>query len=161
MNNTDLKKLINFIEELSWVLKSYKDLEVNELLNEIKLNQEIRNSLVHNKNLSHGYDDKSRLIGILPGLLNDKKLFSLNSDLIEFAESAFEINITRPEKRSRYEIIGLIIMELFESKNTKVLGITDSIQKLANNTRLKNKLRRKKNSSNFSWNKAIREITNQ
>ena len=40
MNNTDLKKLINFIEELSWVLKSYKDLEVNELLNEIKLNQE-------------------------------------------------------------------------------------------------------------------------
>lgn len=161
MKNTEVKKVINFLEELSWVFKSHQNLDINNFFEEIKINQNLRNSIVHNHPYSNDVNDKSRLIGILPGLLNDKKLFSKNSDLVDFAESAFKLNITRPEKRSRYELIGFIIMELYELKNTEILDITDSIQMLTVNTNLKTQLRNKKNSSDFSWNEAIREITNQ
>lgn len=161
MNSNDTKRLFNFLEELSWVFKSHRNLNISEVLEEILLNTKIRNSIVHNPQLNINVNDKNRLIGFLPELLNDKKLFTKNSDLVEFAESAFHISINRSEKRSRYEIIGLIIMEIFELKNSEILDITDSIQTLSNNSNLKTLLRKKKKSSDFSWNNAIREITNQ
>ncbi|MDO5978793.1 hypothetical protein [Flavivirga spongiicola] len=161
MNDNEIKKIFNFLEELSWVFKSHKNVDLNDFLNEIRINQNIRNSIMHGTINESRLSEKDRLIGILPKLLNDKKLFSRNSDLIDFAESTFNISISRPEKRSRYEIIGLVIIEILELKNNRVLDITDAIQSLTSNTKFKTMLKKKKNSPNFSWNEAIREITNQ
>ena len=161
MKNADIKKTINFLEELSWIFKTHKNLNFTEFIEQIKMNQENRNSIIHSSNIKNLSTEKSRLIGILPGLLNDKKLFNKNSDLVDFAESTFKINISRPEKRSRYEIIGLVIMELYSSKNSDLTEITDAIELLLTDNTMKTQLRNRKSSANFSWNDAIREITNQ
>lgn len=161
MNTNELRKILNFLEEMSWVIKSHKNVDLTEFIDEVKVNQEFRNKIIHGSINENRLNEKDRLIGVLPKLLNDKKLFSKNSDLIDFAESTFDIIITRPQKRSRYEIIGLVTMEILELKNNKVLDITDAIQSLTNNTKFKTMLRNKKNTPDFSWNEAIREITNQ
>jgi len=45
-------------------------------------------------------------------------LFKTNNDLSDFAETVLRVSVSRAEKRSKYELIGLIVCE--------VTNLTDS-----------------------------------
>jgi hemerythrin len=68
------------------------------------------------KDKSTYVDKKTELIGILPSILIDEKKFPLNEDLVKLAEYSLNMNILRWNKKSRNEIIGIIISEIATKK---------------------------------------------
>ncbi|WP_277015646.1 hypothetical protein [Flavobacterium lindanitolerans] len=152
-----INQAINLIEELSWLLnsKTVKLKEIPELL---------RNSLLHENNTTvpKKYNsinpNKNFLIGILPNLFQDPDLFKTNSDLIEFASFVLNISISRAEKRSRYELIGLIVCEVRNLNDYNLNVLVEALATLTNNEDKLKKLKENRKSANFSWNAAIIEL---
>lgn len=161
-NNSDYEtqQIINFFEELSWLLDSNKDINFKNVTKFLKL---CRNSHVHGINSNGGMGDAYALIGVLPSLLKDSDIFQNNSQLAQFAEEVLEISIPRWEKKSRNEIIGLIICEV-EIVNKERLDIltqwADNI--LKNKGRVKDMQSKAKTSGNlFSWNETIQKLVGE
>lgn len=165
MDKNKIKKLnqaINMIEEISWIIEN-NPLKLKELPEILKYTMNIKetNSIVSEKYKSKN-PNKDQLIGILPNFLQDQELFKNNKDLVDFGENILKIKISRSDKRTRYELIGLIICDIrnlndfeLEKLVEALLLISNSEEKLIN---IKNK---KNNNSNFSWNDAIFELNNR
>lgn len=122
-----INKLIIFVEELVWLLKSTK---INELQDAV---YSIRNEMYNYKNVktiskeySPSNPNKSYLIGVLPGLFQDSSLFSKNEDIADFANEALGIRISRVEKRSKYELIGLVVCEATELNDEKLNSLVEA-----------------------------------
>lgn len=153
----EFQQFINFFEELSWLLDANKTLNFK---NASKLLQQYRNLYMHN---SSGIDRGSNaynLIGVLPSLLRDNEIFQNNSQLVQFAEEVLGLSIPRWEKRSRNEIIGLIICEV-EAVNKERLDTlalwADNI--LQNKNQVKAMQTKAEASGNlFSWNETIQKL---
>jgi hypothetical protein len=56
--------------------------------------------------------NKHFLIEVLPRLFQDRSSFPQNEDIADFAGTALGLQMSRAEKRSRYEIIGQLFVEL-------------------------------------------------
>jgi len=78
LTSKEIKSLMNFIEEFTWISNKYKDIDVKKLysfLNDSSKNNNLdidsKYYIKPNKKLG----DKSFLIGCLPSLLMDRELF--------------------------------------------------------------------------------------
>lgn len=160
-NNRKLNQVLNLLEEMSWILdnSNIKFKEIPHILKESLYNIDNSNSL-SNKYRSKN-PNKDQLIGILPNFLQDTELFKTNSDLVDFGESVLKINITRADKRPRYELIGLLICEIRNLNDFELTRLVDALLEISNDEinlmKIKNK---KKHDSNFSWNDAIYKLNN-
>ncbi|MFT9096291.1 MAG: hypothetical protein ABF459_14285, partial [Gluconobacter cerinus] len=104
------RTLLKFVEELSWLLSSYDDLDFRALGNlsaEIDRTQRATSNIASHS--SQRLPTAQLLVGTLPSLLRDETLFSANEDIVEFAMMALDISIPRWQKKSRYELIGHIV----------------------------------------------------
>lgn len=159
--DTKIRHAIDFIEELSWLLESKNKLRLDEaptLLRKaisqtnLTVDKPTDNFISPNPNIHY-------LIGVLPRLFDDKTLFEKNEDIISFAKELLEINITRPNKRSRYELIGLISCECNKLDDSKLNTLVDALSKIANNAEKLSEIAKKKNNLvSFSWNETIRQL---
>lgn len=148
----ELNKSISFIEDLCWLLDSQKSInysEILKILGDIKKNT--NNLLV---------PSTDELIGILPQLLTDKTLFTTNKSLAQFSDEILGIEILNWHKRSRYEMIGVIICKVQESPQI-ASGISTYV--LTNILQNKEKIRKyqkqkEKEKAQFLWNDAIHKI---
>jgi hypothetical protein len=86
--------------------KLLNDVKV-ELLNIISSDE--RNDVVRD-------DRKTELIGMLPYVLIDKNKFPSNSDIVRLAMNSLDLEISRGEKRSRDELIGILISKIAMKK---------------------------------------------
>jgi hypothetical protein len=145
----------NFIEELAWLLNSKKkiDLEnISELLrNQAEPSQSVMPETKQVNKLSH-------YIGVLPFLLQDKELFRTNKDIIEFAENLFSIQMSRTDRRSRYELVGFIVTEIIKVDKEKLLSIMNSLSVLTESDDKLIQFRKTRNDIDFSWNDAISKL---
>ncbi len=152
-NKNNLIKTANFLEEFSWFLKSKKNINLEEtanLLREFSIgNQTETNSLNTNVN---------ELVGVLPFLFQDKELFKYNKDIIEFAEDLFKINITRQNKRTRYELIGLIVTEVTTLNKSGLKKLIKTLSLITNDNEALIEIKKAKEDINFSWNQAISKL---
>lgn len=57
-------------------------------------------------------DKKTELIGILPSILIDKNKFPNNEDIVKLAENSLNLVIPSWRKRSRNEIIGILMAKI-------------------------------------------------
>lgn len=162
MDNTNRKKLqqaINFIEELSWLVnsKNVPDLkEIPEL---------IRSAISDNapaiaRKYSSKNQNKNSLVGVLPNLFLDLELFKTNGDIAEFSESVLKIEIPRFEKRSRFEIIGLIVCEIPRLEDKELAVLVNAIEELTGDSDKLKKVKAEKQKANFSWNQTIQLLNN-
>ncbi|WP_353119606.1 hypothetical protein [Myroides odoratus] len=160
-NNRKLNQVLNLLEEISWTLdnSNIKFKDIPNIIKESLYNNEV-NSPLSNKYRSKN-PNKDQLIGILPNFLQDTELFKTNIDLVDFGESVLKINITRADKRPRYELIGLLICEIRNLNDFELTKLVDALLEISNDEfnliKIKN---RKKHDSNFSWNDAIYRINN-
>ena len=149
----NLIKTANFIEEFAWFLKSKKNINLEEtanLLRDISINQSKEsNSLNTNVN---------ELVGVLPFLFQDKELFKYNKDIVDFAEDLFNITISRQNKRTRYELIGLIVTEVTTLNKEKLNKLIKALSLITNDTSTLKEIRKAKKDINFSWNLAISNL---
>lgn len=148
----ELNKSISFIEDLCWLLDSQKNINYTEILKVLGEIKQRKNNLLK--------PSTDELIGILPQLLTDKTLFTTNKSLAQFSDEILGIEILNWHKRSRYEMIGVIICKVQESPQIAA-GISTYV--LTNILQNKEKIRKyqkeiEKNNDQFLWNDAIHKI---
>lgn len=169
MKNNDIKNLKNLsmkLENLLWTLRELnpnvlKD-ALNVINNTIKYDSEhyysIDNSNVaNNEIISRKNPNKGVLIGVLPRLLQNKELFPQNEDIYDFARAALNLNISRYEKRSRYELIGMLICTINEFDEEKLSYLVTALDKVIDDGEELNKIVIDKKNNSFSWNEAIQK----
>lgn len=152
-NEQTYEDMISFIEDLCWLLDSKKDINYAEIPKVLrKVFKTNRNTL---KEL-----DKEDLVGILPQVLTDKELFSSNKSLAQFSEEILNIQILNWEKRSRNEMIGVIICKVQESEKIRKGISTYLLTNILKNKDIIARIQKKNEMENspFSWNDAIHDI---
>lgn len=154
-----LNQAINFFEELSWLFDSKKNIDYKEATFLLRNLLESNSSISITDRFTSPNPNKNYLIGILPNLFQDSELFKTNVDLAEFAESILKISINRPEKRSRYELIGLIVCEVTNLNETDLTSLVESLAKLAGSNEKLKQIKEAKKQANFSWNDAIKTLS--
>lgn len=89
-----------------------------------------------------------------------KECGEYDAQLVQFAEEVLALNITRWEKKSRNEIIGLIICEVEDVNKERLDTLSDWAANILNNkTKVKAMQLKAKNSGNmFSWNETIQKL---
>ena len=153
-----VNQALNFIEELGWLLEGRKANEIKEIPSIIRtlLDSDISNSL--NEKYTSDNQNKNTLVGILPNLFLDMELFKSNSDLVEFADAVLKITIARFEKRSRYEIIGLIVCEVPKLNDSDLSKLVEALIMIGGNKDKLKQVKAEKNKADFSWNETIQKL---
>jgi hypothetical protein len=158
-NNPEYERnqFINFFEELCWLLDSNKDINFK---NASKYLKDYRNILMHGILNNDRTTDEYNLIGILPYLLKDGEIFQNNSQLVQFADEVLALSIPRWEKKSRNEIIGLIVCEVEDANKQRLNTLISWTRNILNNkNEVKNMQNNAKNTGNmFSWNETIQKL---
>lgn len=154
------QQLINFFENLCWLLETNKEINFKKASNYLR---EFRNFAVHgaltNGTSNNAYD----LIGVLPSLLKDNEIFQSNAQLVQFAKEVLALDIPRWEKKSRNEIIGLIICEVEDVNKERLDTLTKWASNILKNKSQIRKMQRKaKTTGNlFSWNETIQKLVGE
>lgn len=104
--------------------------------------------------------NKHFLIGALPRLLLDRKLFQANEDIVDFAENALNLDM-RVEKRARFEIIGKIVCEIDTLDEKKLTDLVRALEKLVGDEKTIADMVKRKESGSFSWNETLQELLKQ
>lgn len=149
---TNLSQTANFIEEFAWFLQSKKNINLEEAA------QMLRNLSAHNKVNGATPSKANELVGILPFLFQDKDLFKQNKDIIDFAEDLFNISISRQGKRTRYELIGLIVTEVTKLDKKDLDKLINALSLISNDVGKLKEIKKAKKGINFSWNDAIANL---
>lgn len=158
-DKAETEQLFNFFEELCWLLDSNNNLNFKIASNVLK---KYRNEIVHGTNTS-GYKLNNvtyNLIGILPSLLKDVELFQNNFQLVQFADEVLLLHISRWEKRSRNEIIGLIICEVEEENKKRMDTLTKWVACIIQNKKRVKVMQRDAEQEGhlFSWNDTLQRL---
>ena len=150
------QQIINFFEELCWLLDSNKNINFNNASKNLKI---IRNNIVHGTTFEN--TTITSLIGVLPSLLKDIEIFPNLAQLAQFAKEILGIEISRWDKRSRNEIIGLIICEVEDANKERMDVLLEWSNNILNNKKSVQEMQEKaKNEGNiFSWNETIQKLT--
>lgn len=152
-----INQIANFIEEFNWFLKSKKNIDLDETA--LLLRNLSETNFANTKNTTQTKDKKIELVGILPGLFQDKELFQQNKDLVDFAENLFKINITRPKKRTRSELIGMIVIEISNLNKKDLEKVVNALSIISSDiNKMKEFKKAKEVAINFSWNNAISKL---
>lgn len=156
----DASKAIDFLEELIWLLESKKNIKLKDIPNTLR---EIINNPEDKVPIDKKYASPNPnvhfLIGVLPRLFTDESLFPSNASIIQFATEVLGIEVTRSGKRSRYELIGLIVCETDKLSDSKLDKLVLALAQITGNEEKLNRMKEYQNSSNFSWNETIQKLT--
>jgi hypothetical protein len=154
-----INQAINLIEDLSWLIDSKKTIDIKEVPALLRSLLESNVPASGSNKYESPNPNKNYLIGILPNLFQDLDLFKTNLDLADFAENVLQIPVSRAEKRSKYELIGLIVCEVINLNESNLSNLVDALSKLTGNIESLKKIKEAKKLANFSWNDAIQELS--
>lgn len=153
------KTLFRFIEELSWLLSSYEDLDFRAL-GALSENLALSQRTVQNlRNHTLGRPQTTQmLVGILPSLLIDEKLFPQNEDIIEFSGLALGITIPRWHKKSKFELIGHIVCSAEKADLRKLQQLVRILEDITDEKGETRKVMEAQRKSGLSWNEVIQRL---
>ncbi|MEH6740923.1 MAG: hypothetical protein V7695_20610 [Sulfitobacter sp.] len=155
---SDPRELSRFVEELSWFLKSFDDLDYNALSNfSHEMNAMISSSQKLRENAS--IDGKTAvLVGVLPDFLMDNTLFPNIEGIVEFSAAALGLSIGRWQKKSRYEIIGQIVCHTNDASLERVNRLSDLIEEMLDNKTSVRKSIVRNREIGHSWSEVISSL---
>ncbi len=154
-----IRQAADTLEELLWLLDSKRSTALKklpQLLREhadqpLELNSSAGRYISPNPN-------KHFLIGILPRLFQDSGLFPSNEDIADFASSVLKVNISRFEKRSKYELIGLIVCQTNELDEFQLSNLVQALEKITGSDDKLLEIAKARKTKGLNWNEAIRQL---
>lgn len=155
---SDPRTLRRFVEELSWLLTTFEDLDYRALGNFAAESVATKSpSLGGSRNRRN---EQTTLLGQLPSLFMDEDLFPGNEDIAEFAKHGLGIEIPRWHKKSKYELIGHVVCNanLLDSRRLKQL--VAAVGKLQDSKSQTRSLVQSQRRSGLSWNEVIQYMLN-
>lgn len=156
---TEQQTLLKFVEELSWLLSSYEDVDFRALGNlsvDFDRTQRATSNIANHS--SQRLPKAQLLVGTLPGLLRDDALFPANEDIVEFAMMALNISIPRWQKKSRYELIGHIVCKTDLADERKLNNLVKVLDGVMSDKGEVRKNLAEQRQSGLSWNEVIQRL---
>lgn len=157
---SDPRTVRKFLEELSWVLSTYSNLDFRAIPELVQSSFAAKESV----NLRH-YASKNPnvhfLVGALPVIFADDRLFPSNEDIAEFAMGALSLPISRWEKRSRYELIGLIACETAKLNDAGLTRLVGALSRLTAGDTQARDLMEERRAKKMSWSEMIQRLTRE
>ncbi|MCP4696796.1 MAG: hypothetical protein GY862_08095 [Gammaproteobacteria bacterium] len=159
LSKQETQKLKRFLEEFSWLMDTYSKVDfkkASELIDEsLRKTLEVRKAVgvYESKNPNTQF-----LTGVLPSLFLDESLFRTNDDIAEFASAVLKLKISRHNKKSKHEIIGLIVCETNRLNEKELDKLVQALSLLVNDEKGKKILVEKKKNSSFGWNEMIQSL---
>ncbi len=158
-DETKLRYAIDFIEELSWLLDSKKKLNLKETTKILKNQVSSRNAVAHAANKYASPNPNIHyLIGVLPRLFQDRKIFPKNEDIASFADDVLDVHVSRVEKRSKYELIGMVVCECNELEDSKLDEVVRALAAITGSAEKISLFAEERKSTGLSWNETIRKL---
>lgn len=151
INKNKEKRLLNFMQELSWVFDSFKDVNFKDAYEYFQQ----QDTVVTEHGLS---DDTQYLVGVLPKLFQDKDLFPNKEDIIEFSEVILDLHLSRAAKRSKIEYIGMIVCEVSNSNSKQLNRLVEALEKIVGNENQMQAVKSARKEPDFSWNETIAKL---
>ena len=145
------KRLMNFMQELSWVFESFRDVSFKDVYDFFQ--QQDGNS--SNDILS---DDTQYLVGVLPKLFQDKDLFPNKEDILDFSKVVLNFHLSKAAKRSRIEYIGMIVCEVSNSNSSQLNRLVEALERIIGNENQMQAVKKARKEPNFSWNETIAKL---
>lgn len=158
-------KTLDLVQELVWAIRSR---ETSELSHGVSY---LRNLALHNKpekrkpekgsksSLLDRRRDLKAIVGSMSLVLADAELFPSNEDIAKFAKEALRIPISRWEKRSRYEMIGMLVMESINASPARLREVAGLLNKISEESDSMEQIKKSARQTGFSWNEAIRTLS--
>jgi hypothetical protein len=150
------------LEELLWLLSSKRQLNLKvipEILRKAVFESVEVDEL---RGLAGNYvapnPNKHFLIGVLPRLFQDTVLFPTNEDIAEFARTVLELNLSNVGKRSKYELIGVIVCRTNDFDEKKLSHLVGALQEMIGNEEKLKQIADARKTEGLSWNEAIQRI---
>ena len=159
VRRSEPKALLKFIEELSWLLTTYDDLDfraLGALADQLFDAQRVTSSF--RSHIANRAPTTQQLVGIIPSLLTDEKLFPSNEGIVEFSTLALGITIPRWHKKSKFELIGHIVCSTEQADPKRVQQVVLALRNIMDDrgeTRQNMEVQRK---SGMSWNEVIQKL---
>mgnify|MGYP001454335712 CR=1 FL=1 len=155
LTKKDISILLNFVEEFSWVSNKFNSYNLSE----------ITSSLLNSTHEENNNDIREFLAGYLPKILMDREVFARNKDIYSFA-SSLDIYIKNPEKRSREELIGIIVCNVYEKDLSEINKAYKVVTGISKDPNLMAKIKKTKSIDEskdgvYDWNYVIKEIFNK
>ena len=150
--NNKQKRILNFMQELSWVTENYKDISLKDVFRQL---QDTNDSGMNAGKLKA---DTKYLVGVLPTIFQDKELFPKKEDILEFAKQELGIELNMQAKRSKIEYIGSILCKVSYENSGKLEQLVETLDMLLNNESKMAELKRHRQEPNFSWNETIAKL---
>lgn len=159
MKRSEPKALLRFIEELSWLLTSYDDLDfraLGALTDQLLVGQRAASSF--RTQIASRAPTTQLLVGVIPSLLTDETLFPSNEDIVEFSKLALGINIPRWHKKSKFELIGHIVCSTEQADPKRVQQLVLALGDIMNDRGETRKNMEAQRKSGMSWNEVIQKL---
>lgn len=155
----DPVKVKRFIEELSWLLDAYSNVDFKAMPDTIRkyFSAHPKESIVMRQYVSSN-PNQHFLVGVLPSVLNDESLFATNEDIAQFAKTVMKVHLLRYGKKSRYELIGTIVCETNKLNDLELTELVRALSVLANRKDTAKSLIVKRRKENYGWNVIIQEL---
>lgn len=157
-SKTESVRVTRFLEELSWLLQSHQELEVKSISRALA-------DAASQRTVKQGFSAFASpnpnihfLVGILPLVLRDETIFPTNGSIAEFAISALGMNMTRWEKKSRFELIGEIACNTIDLDDRELSKLVAALSVLANGDAVARTIVREAQSSSRGWNEIIQTL---
>lgn len=154
----DSVRVTRFLEELSWLFQSRKELDLRSIskgLSEAATQRTVKqgfSSFVSPNPNTHF------LVGVLPLVLRDELIFPTNGAIADFAISALGMNMARWEKKSRFELIGEIVCNTIDLDDSELTKLVEALSVLAKGDAIARKIVREAQSSRRGWNEIIQTL---
>lgn len=148
------KRILNFIQELSWITENYKDITINDIYRQLQDTND--NGMTAGKLKA----DTKYLVGVLPTIFQDIELFPKKEDILDFAKQELGIELNIQARRSKIEYIGSILCKVSNENTGKLEQLVETLDMLLNNESKMAELKRHRQEPNFSWNETIAKLRN-
>lgn len=148
------QKILNFVQELSWLVDSNKDVSVNDVYDLLVQKKHTQSNSFHTLQ-----SDTRYLVGVLPEIFQDLELFPKKEDILSFAEEVLGIMLKSTSKRSRIEYIGTILCQVSNMESGQHEKLVEALDKMLGSENFMTEVKRRKRvEPNFSWNDTINEL---
>jgi hypothetical protein len=153
----DERSASRFVEELSWLLSAYSDLDF-KTLQKMSFGRERAFAPDLFQKFAPKNPNVVYLVGILPGLFMDESLFASNEDIAEFSFTALGIPIPRWQKKAKFELVGHIVCHAVNLDDRRVAGLVRALTHIIDGEGDARQLLKSRKERGMTWNEVIQNL---
>jgi len=146
-----------FVEELSWLLSSYSELDF-KALQKLRVDRQMGQTPEPFQRYAPKNPNVVYLVGTLPALFMDEALFPTNEDIAEFSANALQIQIPRWQKKAKFELVGHIVCHAVNLDDRQLTSLVRALKQIVDGEDEARQLLKSRKEHGMTWNEVIQSL---